>query len=111
MIGLAALVTVMLVKSLTTHSSSIKVKLPSISAGKVPSTGILADLKKNILGQQDQIMKEATEASSSLGNKPIAEPVENIQNQTQRLLESVKNLPQDQVDALKKQICKEVCGD
>lgn len=41
--------------------------------------------------------------------EPIEEPVQNIQSQTQVLIETIKELPQDQIEAIKKQIYKELC--
>ncbi|MBU1126893.1 hypothetical protein KKF11_00935 [Patescibacteria group bacterium] len=41
--------------------------------------------------------------------EPIEEPVKNIEKQTEVIIEQIKNLPKDQVDAIKKQIYKEMC--
>ncbi len=41
--------------------------------------------------------------------EPIEEPVKNIESQTETLIESLKSLPQDQLEAIKKQVFKEVC--
>lgn len=42
-------------------------------------------------------------------SEPIKEPAENVQNQTQQLIETIKKLPQDQLEAIKKQLFKDVC--
>lgn len=41
--------------------------------------------------------------------EPIKEPTENIRQQTESLLESIKALPQDQIEAIKRQIYKDFC--
>lgn len=42
--------------------------------------------------------------------EPIKEPAANIESKTQELIEAIKNLPQDQLEAIKKQLLKEVCN-
>ena len=49
------------------------------------------------------------EAASGAESEPITEPVENIQNQTQQLIEIIKKLPEDQLEAIKEQLYREVC--
>lgn len=63
---------------------------------KIPESNLLEKAQKVILGAKDE---------------PIAEPVENVQSQTDSLLESIKKLPEDQVEAIKKQLFKEFCQD
>lgn len=46
---------------------------------------------------------------SAAHSLPINQPVENVQSQTQQLLESIKKLPADQLEAIKKQLLKEFC--
>lgn len=41
--------------------------------------------------------------------EPIREPSEKIKGQTEDLVEMIKNLPQDQVEAIKKQIYQDFC--
>lgn len=53
--------------------------------------------------QADEPNQDESEA------EPIQEPVKNIQNQTQQLVESIKKLPQDQIEAVKQQILKGLC--
>lgn len=53
---------------------------------------------------------EAVLGETNQETEPIAEPITNVQNQATTLIELVKNLPDDQVAAVKKQICKELCG-
>ena len=46
---------------------------------------------------------------TTVSNEPIMEPAQNIQEQTQALIESIKRLPEDQIEAIRKQVYKEVC--
>lgn len=61
------------------------------------------------VGQKDSESKPEENEQSTQGGKPISQPVQNVQNQTQVLIESIKKLPQDQIEAIKKQIYKEFC--
>lgn len=61
-------------------------------------------------GETAFVLGEQTPDVENLGRDPIAEPVVNVKEQTNSLLESVKKLPQDQLEAIKKQLCKELCG-
>ena len=53
--------------------------------------------------------ESAPENQEAQETEPIEEPVKNIQTQTQVLIETIKELPQDQIEAIKKQIYKEFC--
>ncbi|HUS60200.1 MAG TPA: hypothetical protein VMX76_02345 [Nevskiaceae bacterium] len=53
--------------------------------------------------------ESAPENQETQETEPIEEPVQNIQTQTQVLIETIKELPQDQIEAIKKQIYKEFC--
>ena len=63
--------------------------------------GGVAENLPGVLGIKKKVNQGETE--------PIEKPVENVQNQTQQLLESIKKLPQDQLEAIKKQLFKEFC--
>jgi len=68
------------------------------------------DLEK--VGKEE--MKKTEQSNQDNGQKkqsrePISQPVQNIENQTQVLIETIKKLPQDQIEAIKKQIWKEFC--
>jgi len=76
-------------------------QLPKVSMEKLPSKNVLGTAKEKILGRKKEQVVQETE--------PIAEPTENIQKQTQTLIESIKKLPEDQIEAIKKQILKEIC--
>lgn len=59
-------------------------------------------------------LNEAVEGSDVEGDEgvePIERPVKNVQDQTQELIETIKDLPQDQIDAIKNQFYKEVCSE
>lgn len=57
--------------------------------------------------QTGQVQGEQDEVVSS--SEPIQEPVQNIQKQTEVLVETIKELPQGQIEAIKKQIYKDFC--
>jgi len=42
-------------------------------------------------------------------SEPINQPITNIQTQTQQLIDSIKKLPEDQIEAVKKQVVKDFC--
>lgn len=84
--------------------------LPELSIEKLQKEDVLGTATRGILGrkkeqvdQGDQVNQEHQEV------EPVAEPVENIQEQTQTLIESIKKLPEDQIEAIKKQLFKEFC--
>jgi hypothetical protein len=54
-------------------------------------------------------LEEARKVEEKPKTEPIKEPTQRIQRQTEVLLEMIKRLPQDQVQAIKKQIYKEFC--
>jgi len=41
--------------------------------------------------------------------EPIQQPVNNIEKQTEKLIEIIKELPQDQIEAIRKQLWKDLC--
>lgn len=77
--------------------------LPELSIEKLQSEDILGTASQAILERRKQADQDNQEA------EPIAEPVENVQEQTETLIETIKQLPQDQVEAIKKQIYKDIC--
>lgn len=58
----------------------------------------------------NQVLSEV-DLGEKVQDEPIAEPVEGIQDQTQSLIESLKQLPQDQLEAVKEQVYQEICQD
>lgn len=66
---------------------------------------------EKVLGEAVKKLPKAPELEevSQEESEPIKEPVENIQSQTEVLIETIKDLPQDQLEAIKKQIFKELC--
>jgi hypothetical protein len=108
---LAILVTLVLVvaKSLVKSPSEIDrpaIKLPALSLDKVETGNILGTVQKKFFSQEAE---PSQENESAEGVEPIAEPVTNVQNQANTLIELIKKLPEDQVKAVKKQLCKELC--
>lgn len=70
------------------------------------------DFGEQILGEAVKRLPKAPDfenEQSTQEGEPISQPVQNVQNQTQVLVESIKKLPQDQIEAIKKQIYKEFC--
>ena len=55
----------------------------------------------------DEIDEEKKDGS--LDSEPIMQPAQDIQEQTQILIESIKHLPDDQIEAIRKQVYKEFC--
>lgn len=80
-------------------------------------------IKKGILGNASSVLpgikqdeksgeaeKEEGKREQVLGDQPIIEPAQKIESQTQTLIDAIKNLPEDQVLAIKKQIYKDFCA-
>lgn len=79
-------------------------KILGTTLEKLPKAPALEEIEsKNQADQKDQKDQENQET------EPIREPMENIQNQTRVLIESIKKLPEDQIEAIKEQIYKEFC--
>lgn len=105
LVGLAATAVFFLKPLLTGGRSG-----PSFSGSFLDQTfgRLLEDKAKNVLGQRSGFEVIGSEEGEV---EPIAEPVSNLQGQTRTLLEAVKELPKDQAEAVKKQLCKEICGE
>ena len=75
----------------------------------------LTDMTGKVLGLAvskltgNKSVKDKLVPSTILEGEPISQPVENVQTQTQQLIESIKKLPEDQIEAVKKQIIKDFC--
>ncbi len=75
----------------------------------------LTDMTGKVLGLAvskltgNKSIKDKVIPATILEGEPISEPVENVQTQTQQLIESIKKLPEDQITAVKKQIMKDFC--
>lgn len=80
--------------------------LPELSLDELPTREVLGE----ILEEKIQISREG-QVEQEEEPEPVTEPVENIQVETQTLIESIKKLPEDQIEAIKKQIFKEFCED
>ena len=121
-IVIVALVIISLAKAVADWQNQSKVAGESTSLPQLPIKEKIEDLGEKILGktikvlpgapkleevdqvnQDNQVNREAQET------EPIEEPVKNVQQQTQVLIEAIKKLPEDQVEAIKKQLYKEFC--
>jgi hypothetical protein len=106
-IGLIAGVVVLIAKNaggLKFDLGSQTSKFSSQLFGQIGLEKSLVSVSEKILGEE---VKLKNEADGEI--EPIAEPVNDIQNQTQTLLDSIKKLPEDQLKAVKKQLYKEFC--
>jgi len=76
----------------------------------IPLVTTLEQAGAQVLGTTtNNLPKLNTDVKIPLQGEPVAQPVESINNQTNQLLESIKQLPEDQLKALKKQLYKEFC--
>lgn len=112
-IGAAALLVLVLARSLTSQGKQAEINNSPISLPEIPIKKKLEELGGTILGKTVDLLpgtpkfEEGEEESEEA--EPIEEPVKNIQQQTDSLIEAIKELPQDQLEAIKEQIRKEVC--
>lgn len=92
---------------MTLPNLSIKEKIQNLGEG-VLGTAIKVlpgELKLNETSREEDKKDNQAEKES----EPIKQPVENVQKQTEALIETIKQLPKDQIEAIKKQIYKEFC--
>lgn len=120
-IAIAALVVISLAKGVADWRSKARVEGESVSFPPAPVKEKLENLGENILGEVVEILPGAPDLGvnqvdqdnqvnqENQETEPIEEPVKNVQQQTQTLIEAIKKLPEDQVKAVKKQIYKEFC--
>ena len=102
LLGIGAALLLVLIQSLVSWQQKnaalgIKISLPKFEGSQ-----------ENILGAVSKILGKKVD-SEELEGEPIAEPVKSIESQTQALIESVKKLPEDQLEAIKVQLFKEFC--
>jgi len=84
----------------------------SVSLPQVPIKEKVEDLGERVLGEAVKILPGAPDLGADQDNQetePIEEPVKNIEEQTQVLIEAIKKLPEDQIEAIKKQLYQEIC--
>ena len=103
LLGIAAGLTLLAIKNMVEGQSGQPLigqplELPELSIDTDQLEEVLGTASERILGEREEGETE-----------PIAEPVEQIQSQTEDLIESVKKLPEDQVKAIKEQIYKDFC--
>lgn len=86
-------------KQIASQNQSLSLPVEPIENIGEAVMGVAGDNLSRILGQ----------AVKENGNESVGEPVEAIQGQAQQLMESLKKLPADQLEAIKKQLLKEFC--
>lgn len=109
LLGLAALLIIALAKGLADWQSQTKVAGGSTSLPQLPIKEKIENLGEKVLGKAIRLLPGAPDLEIGQETEPIEEPVNNIQQQTEALIEAIKKLPQDQLEATKKQIYKEFC--
>lgn len=109
LLGLAALLIIAFAKGLADWQAQSKVAGESTSLPQLSIKEKVEELGGDILGKAVKFLPGAPDLGVSQETEPIEEPVENIHQQTETLIEAIKKLPQDQLKATKKQIQKEFC--
>ncbi|MCJ7792799.1 MAG: hypothetical protein MUP45_02380 [Candidatus Marinimicrobia bacterium] len=113
LVVIVALVAVGLVKVLVGMMGETKISSGTANLAEMPVKEKLEEVGGEILGKAVSLLpgvpgetetKEETQAT-----EPIEEPAQNVQNQTQILIEAIKKLPEDQLEAIKKQLYQEIC--
>lgn len=115
-VGLIILVMMMVVKGLSDWNRQAKVAGEMIDLPQVPVKEKLEDLGEKVLGEAVKVLPGAPKLEEvdqtnqeTESTEPIEEPIGDIQKQTEALIEAIKKLPQNQLEATKKQIRKEFC--
>lgn len=113
---IVALLIISLAKVLTDWQSKQKVAGESLKVPTAPVKEKIEDLGEDILGKAVEVLPGAPRMEKvdqdnqvNQETEPIEEPVKNVEKQTEILIETIKELPQEQVEAIKKQIYKEFC--
>lgn len=112
LLGLAALLIIVLAKGLADWQTQQKVAGESISLPRLPIKEKIEDFGEKVLGKAIKVLPGAPDLEVNQEDQetePIEEPVSNVQQQTEALIEAIKKLPQDQLEATKKQLYKEFC--
>ena len=112
LLGLAALLIIAFAKGLADWQGQQKVAGESVNLPQISVKEKLEELGGDILGKAVKLLPGAPDLGVNQVDQetePIEEPVKNVQQQTQTLIEAIKKLPQDQLEATKKQIQKEFC--
>lgn len=113
LLGLAALVIIALASAVANWQTQQKVAGESTGLPQLPIKEKIENLGEEVLGRAIKALPGAPEITTEeevvQETEPIEEPVKNVQEQTQTLIEAIKKLPEDQVEAIKKQLYKEFC--
>lgn len=100
---------VFVVQSLARWQNQSKIAGESISLPIIPVKEKLEEFGEDVLGKAVSILPGAPDLGVNQETEPIEEPMENVQKYTEALIEALKKLPEDQLEATKKQIRKEFC--
>jgi len=108
-----ALMAVGLVKVLVGMMGETKISSMPINLAEMPVKEKLEEIGGEILGKAVEVLPgipgETETKKETQETEPIEEPAQNVQNQTQILIEAIKKLPEDQLEAIKKQLYQEIC--
>lgn len=113
-LGIAALLIIALAKGLADWQAQSKVTGESTGLPQVSIKEKVEDFGEKVLGRAIKALPGAPELPTEEDEvvqetEPIEEPVKNVQEQTQTLIEAIKKLPEDQLEAIKKQLYQEIC--
>ncbi len=109
---LAALLIMGAVKFLAGWKGQVEISEKPADLSEAPVKEKLEDLGGEILGRSAEILQGISTESKegeSQETEPIEEPVKSVQSQTEVLLEMIKKLPEDQLEAVKEQLYQEIC--
>ena len=108
---IVALVAIGLVKVSVGMMGETKISSGPVNLTEMPVKERLEEMGGEILGKAVEILPDMPGETKveTKTPEPIEEPVQNVQNQTQILIEAIKKLPEDQLEAIKKQLYQEVC--
>jgi hypothetical protein len=106
-----ALLAIVLVKVLVGAMGETKISSGPSDLASMPVKEKLKEVGGEILGTAVSILPgvPGENREENQTPEPIEEPAQNVQNQTQILIDLIKKLPEDQVEAIKKQLYQEVC--
>lgn len=110
-IGLAAFLILSLARVVAGWQAQPKTADKSASFSQTPVKEKLEEWSGNVLGKAADLLPGVSERDEAdqENQEPIEKPVQDVQQQVDSLIEAIKKLPQDQLEATKKQIYKEFC--
>lgn len=108
-LGIATGLTVFVVMAFAKWRDKKGASAQVLGLSKLPIEEELKDFGEKILGVAIKKIRPEKQSDQEQESEPITQPTENIQNQSNQLMESIKRLPEDQIKAIKKQIYKDFC--